>query len=102
MKIADQIRHYWHDIYYAFVSERGVRYAMTCKDFAEQVDVGVSKTPQGKLRFYLHKSLCQGCSNYSDLTKALKMAIRKVVTEKEKNARMVQLNQDLVQKFSKK
>lgn len=102
MKIKDQIRRYWHDIYYSIATERGVRYAMTCKDYAEQVDVGISKTLRGKLRFYLHQSLCQGCSNYANLTEALKVAIRTVVSEKEKNSRVQQLNNDLLEKYSKK
>lgn len=100
MKLNEKIRKYWHNIYYFFANEKGIKYALSSQDAAHQVDVGVSKTFNGRLRFYLHLSLCQGCKNYSKLTTALGAAIRTVVSANEKPGRMDQLNKDLLVKHS--
>ena len=100
MKLNEKIRKYWHDVYYFFAKEKGIKFALTCQDVAHQVDVGVSKSLIGRFRFYLHLSLCQGCKNYSKLTNALGVAIRTVVSANEKPDRMEQLNKDLLAKHS--
>ena len=102
MKLTEKVRAYWHDFYYYFASDRGVQFAVTCKDFSEQVDVGRSSRLSGKFRFFLHLSVCQGCKNYSDLTVVLRSAIRNVVSENEKPVRLERLNNELVTKHSRK
>ena len=102
MRLTEKIRHYWHDLYYYFASDRGVEFAMRCKDIAEQVDV---KNPQAtftdRIRFNFHISLCQGCKNYLDTTKALRQAVQKAVLNAEKPARLKKLNKDLLTKHLK-
>lgn len=101
MKLTEKFRKYWHDTYYFFASSRGVRFAMTCKDVAEQVDVGIKKTVMGRFKFFLHISLCQGCKNYLILTNELRRAIRSLVSKNEKPGRLNQLNTELVRKHSR-
>ncbi len=98
MKLTEKFRQSWHGIYYYFASDSGVKFAMTCKDAAEQVDVGISKTLMGRFQFLLHISLCQGCKNYLSLTDALKKAIKNIVSKNERPVRLEQLNNDLLAK----
>lgn len=100
MKLTEKNRHYWHDAYYFLASGKAVQFAMICKDVAEQVDVGASKTFGGRFRFYLHISLCQGCKNYLSLTNALRTAIQNTVFINEKPNRLDQLNSTLLAKHS--
>lgn len=101
MKLTEKLRQYWHDIYYSSVSEKGVRFALTCKDVAEQVDMGASKIGNGRLRFLLHLSLCQGCKNYLSITRALGQAIKDFLLKNEKTAHLEQLNNELLRKHSR-
>ncbi len=98
MKLMEKIRKHWHDSYYFFASDKGVQFAMTCQEAAEQVDVRTSKKGRNYFRFYLHLSLCQGCQNYFSLTKALKKAIRNTISKNEKPERLKKLNQELLAK----
>lgn len=100
MKMTEKIRQYWHDFYYFFASEKGVKFAMTCKDVAEQIDIGVSKSQLGRFRFFLHISLCQGCKNYLSLTNILGAAIRSLVFKTESQDQLKQLNRELLEKHS--
>lgn len=97
MKVSEKIRRYWHDSYYFFASDKGVKFAMTCRDVAQQVDVGVSKTLLGRFRFFLHISLCQSCKNYLSLTNILGAAIRNVIFKNEKPDRLEKLNGKLLE-----
>lgn len=102
MNIKKRIRHYWHDLYYAVSPDKGVDFAMKCKDAAEMIDL--KKIPAdflGKARFYLHLSLCQACSNYFEASRALKQAVQNLVGKNEAN-HIKKLNEDLLKKHAKK
>lgn len=100
MKLTEKLRKYWHDLYYYCVSDRGVEFAMTCKDVAEQVDLGVSKKSKSRIRFWLHISICQGCKNYLSTTQVLSDAVKKAILKKESPARIEKLNQELLEKHT--
>lgn len=100
MNLMAKFRRYWHNTYYFFASDGGVKFAMTCKDVAEQVDIGISKTLTGRFRFFLHISLCQSCKNYLSLTNELRRAIRTVVSKGENPVHLEKLNSELLTKHS--
>jgi hypothetical protein len=84
-------------------SERGVEFAMKCKEVAERIDLGeVSPTWIGRFRFRLHLSFCQACRNYSDASKALKRAVRELVLGSEKPLHLDRLNKELMEKHARK
>jgi hypothetical protein len=100
MKFTKKIQKIWHDLYYKVVSEKGVRFALTCQQTAEHVDMGESKSSQKRIRFLLHISLCQGCKNYLVLSKALKKAIKLAIARNENPDRLESLNQELLNKYA--
>ncbi|AZZ36359.1 hypothetical protein CIK05_05990 [Bdellovibrio sp. qaytius] len=98
-----RIRHYWHDLYYNVVSDNGVKFAMTCKDVTEKIDLNdQSKTQLEKFRVKLHVSLCQACHNYYSFSQTLKTAFKKLMTSsKPTKTDLEKLNRELLQKYSK-
>lgn len=103
-KFRKLIRHFWHDIYYFFASDRGVRFAMTCRDATEKIDLSdQAKTNLDKARVKLHVSLCQSCNNYYSFSQVLRRALKKLMKPDHKSVESLEkLNTDLVHKYSKK
>ena len=95
------IRHYWHDGYYFFVSDKGVDFAMTCREATEKIDLqDLSKSITEKTRVRLHVSLCQACNNYFKFSSSLRSAVKKIVSSKQHTkTELDKLNDDLLQKF---
>lgn len=103
MSLKEKLRYYWHETYYAVVSERGIEFAMSCKDVTERIDLGNMPTSfVDRLRFRLHLSLCQACLNYSNMSKALRRAVRELMKLGESPFNMEKLNQQLLKKFGRK
>lgn len=103
VKLTEIFRHYWHEVYYFFAGDSGVKFAMTCKDVAEQIDLGlIPDTWIGRLRLRLHMSLCQACRNYLKGTKALKKIISETLRKSGNSFQMERLNKELINKYSKK
>ena len=96
------IRYYWHDIYYFFASEKGIDFAMTCRDATEKIDLSdQSKTAREKMRLKLHVSLCQACNNYYKFSHLLKTVTKKASElPSESKKRLENLNKDLLKKFT--
>lgn len=88
-----------HKVYYFLASEKGVEFAMKCKDAAEQVDLGISKSKIGRFRFYLHISLCQACHNYAKTSSVLKAAVKSVLVQGQNQERIDNLNKELLAKY---
>jgi hypothetical protein len=97
------IRHFWHDVYYSIFSNKGVDFAMTCREATEKIDLSdQSKTSHDKLRVSLHISLCQACNNYYKFSNLLKNALKKASSFHSDNKKNLEkLNKDLLKKFSK-
>jgi hypothetical protein len=101
-RLKESLRHHWHDVYYALVSDSGVEFAMHCQDITAQMDLGPrSRSWSERLRFLLHLSLCQACSNYLRASRALKRAVCSALSAKSVQDSLTQLNHELLQKFSK-
>lgn len=103
-RIEKILRHYWHDFYYFITSEPGEKFAMTCKDATEKIDLpDDQKTLKDRFRVLLHVSLCQACSNYKKLSLLLRQMIKRlVVSQKKHPVEIDKLNQSLLKKFEKK
>ncbi|GEM_PF-2035795 len=102
MKLSNKIRKIWHDTYYFFATDRGVKFALTCKSVAEQIDVGLSKSWMKRLRFYFHISLCQGCKNYLTLSEKLKEVVIRSISNSEDPVRLEKLNTELLKIHTQK
>lgn len=75
---------------------------MRCKDVAARIDLGqIPSTGMERWRFLLHLSLCEACSNYSTITSFLKKVAGEVFPKPTDSAKMNQLNESLLEKFSK-
>lgn len=99
-KFSEILRGIWHDIYYFFATDKGVQFAMKCKDAAEQVDLGISKNRTGRFRYFLHITLCQGCRNYEKTSDTLKSAVKKTLEKNPKSDRLDRLNNELLKKYT--
>ncbi len=99
MMVTNQLRRYWHNFYYFFAGDLGERFALTCREAAEHVDLGPTGKLSMRFRFILHVSLCQGCANYRRTAVALGQAIRSVVCSGDGD-RVSRLTKDLLRKHS--
>lgn len=96
-----RLRHYWHEIYYFFASEKAIEFAMHCKDVAEKIDLqGPTASWTQDFRLRLHLSLCQACKNYFDISVALKQAVRELIKDSAYSGSVKILNQELLKKFT--
>lgn len=97
-------RKIWHDVYYYFASDRGVEFAMTCREASEGIDLkDQNKTLKNKFRLKLHMSLCQSCNNYYIFSQSLSRTIKKALFfHKDNQQDLDQLNTKLLEKFSKR
>lgn len=103
MRFSQKIRKIWHDIYYNFVSIKGVEFALHCKDVTHQVDLSNAKLSLIKrLRVYLHLSLCQACHNYYSFTKFLNSKIIKISKSKLNFEQIKKLNEKLLKQYQNK
>lgn len=102
MKISEWIRHFWHELYYLLVSERGEKFALKCKEAVHQIDLAQPQKPLDQIRLNLHLSLCQACQNYFDLSTALRKSVRILIKKNENPDRLAVLNEQLMSKYSKK
>ncbi len=98
MKVTQKARQYWHDLYYSLAGDRGVAFAMTCKEVTSKIDL----TDKRNFRFWLHLSLCQACKNYLKLTQALRKGAQSFSKNSKKPIDVNRLNKDLLNKFSNK
>jgi hypothetical protein len=102
MRLKEKVQHYWHEIYYKITQNRGVDFAMRCKEVTAKIDLGeIPEDFLGRFRFYLHLSLCKACHFYSDASKVLKNAVRRFVKTNERSINLELLNRNLLKKFSK-
>lgn len=69
MKFKHIIRQLWHGIYYSLAPESMQDYAMNCRDAVTELNTKKVIPFQVKL----HLSLCQGCTNYDEYSKWLKV-----------------------------
>lgn len=100
MNLREKIRHCWHQIYYSIESDEMVEFAMKCQHVAELIDLKPKHSRiKNLLRFYLHLSLCQACSNYFHATKALKKAA--ILLVKRNTVQLDQLNKELIKKHAR-
>lgn len=95
------VRHSWHNIYYFFASDKGVNFAMTCREATEKIDLSdQSKNLTDKLRVKLHISLCQACNNYYKFSYLLKKIIKKISRLRSSSKKHLEkLNKDLLKKI---
>lgn len=102
-RLEKMIRHYWHDLYYFFASDKGVDFAMTCREATEKIDLrDQAKTTNEKIRVQLHVSLCQACNNYNQFSRILNKALKKVMSLNARTqSEITKLNEALLRKFSK-
>ncbi len=100
MNWSKKSRKIWHDLYYAFCTDRGEKFALTCQEVAEFVDTGsASSSLAWRARVKLHLSLCQACTNYKVMTNWLKKCVFDMLELKLKNSNS--LDESLVKKFSR-
>lgn len=100
MSFKNKLRRYWHDLYYFLASDEAAEFAMRCQHVAEIVDLENKQASlKDRFRFYLHLSLCQACANYSKISRVLKRAILKVISQ-PRVTQIVQLNQRLIAKHA--
>ena len=100
MNLKNKMRRYWHDLYYFLATDEAVEFAMRCQPVAEIVDLeNKHASLKDRFRFYLHLSVCQACANYSNLSRVLKRAIVKVVSQ-SRATQIDQLNQRLIAKHA--
>ena len=101
MSIKMLMRRIWHDIYYTLTFRAGVKFAMRCRDATALVDLGTQHESSGnRFRFRLHLSLCQACANYSNMSLALKKAIKDQISNPNNQLDLQKLNQDLLVKYA--
>lgn len=102
-RLKNWIKHYWHDGYYFFVSDKGVDFAMTCREATEKVDLNdQAKSATDKVRIKLHVSLCQACNNYYKFSISLRSAVKKAISSQQRTkSELDKLNRDLLRKFLK-
>ncbi len=68
---------YWHDLYYAVSTERGVELALHCKEVVEKIDLAHEpRTLAESLRLALHLSLCQACHDYHEWSLLLRKGLK--------------------------
>ena len=60
------------------------------------------QTLWGRLTFWLHIIHCSACKNYLDLTHALGQAVREYAKSSHLSVDVLRLNQELIEKYSKK
>ena len=101
MKVNRKLRQLWHDIYYKLASQKGVEFAMKCKDAAEIVDLGSAPLSwSARLRLRLHLSLCQACQNYFETTQVLKKAMNDFIDQNKKSVPIDNLNKTLMAQYA--
>lgn len=102
MRLKEKLQEYYHDLYYRLAPNKGVDFAMKCKDVTAKIDLGEEPTGlMGLVRFRLHIGLCQACRYYLNGSMALKKAIREMVKHGEDSIDVERLNQKLLRKYSK-
>ncbi len=80
MKLGKKLSEVWHDIYYHFAGNRGVDFAMKCKDVAHQIDLPEKgKSIKERFRFLLHLTMCEACRNYYSFSKFLRLKVRELL-----------------------
>lgn len=98
-----RLRHILHQIYYYRASKKRVEFAMTCKDATSFVDVrSQPKTASGRLRLFLHFSVCQSCANYKKLSNVLAQSLKTKAKAQARSQDLTELNQELMKRFEKK
>jgi len=104
MKLAKKLRRYWHDVYFAIAPASGVEFAMKCRDVAHVIDLGENPSDlTQKLRFHLHLSVCQACTNYFRFSAFLKKKLRpKKSDDQSMNKQAAELNRKLLTEFRTK
>lgn len=97
-----RFRRIWHGAYYGVVPKAGVHFALKCKDVAAAIDMGEKPAGHlGRLRYWLHLSLCKVCKNYLDLSVALRQAARSYSRQAVPPADARTLNKELLDKYAK-
>lgn len=83
--------------------DKGAWFAMHCGDVATHIDL--NERPNGvigRLRFFLHLSLCRACTNYESVSHALSSAVKSYLKASSPVADVEKINQSLLEKHSKK
>ena len=93
----------WHDVYYKFSGDRGIEFAMRCRDVATIIDMHEPpRTWLGRFRFRLHLSLCQACKNYYSVSVLLRTGLKKLIAKRNKGAdNLERLNKTLLKTLVK-
>lgn len=95
-----KLREIWHDLYFKFCSPSGEKFALTCQEATEQMNVESSRNFKNWLRLKLHLSLCQACVYYFQMGKILKSAAKEFLTKNEKQINLEKLNQELLDRYA--
>ena len=96
----DRLLNLWHDLYYKFTGIWGDKFALTCKEATEQVNVAAPGNFVLWFRVRLHISLCQACRFYARVSRALGQALQKLMQESEE-VDLEGMNRDLLKKYSR-
>lgn len=100
MKANRKLRKFWHDLYYQSSSDKLSDFALKCRDVSADIDLHRQpRTLKDHFRLWLHFSLCQGCKDYSEISKALSNALRKRTTMTSVQAD--DLNKRLLDKYGR-
>ena len=102
MKLGKKLRHLWHDVYYKGAGPKRIDFAMTCRDVVHHVDVNDRPHgPVGRIRFWLHLSVCQTCKSYFEFTYFIRRQIRKILGAEASPEEIRKLNEKLLVKYQK-
>lgn len=98
-----RIKDLWHDLYYKYSPSCGVKFAMTCKEAAEQINSAESGRLKMLfwLRLKLHLSLCRACAYYQRGCITLKNAAKNLAKNPENTIDIDKLNSELLEKYSR-
>lgn len=96
------IRRIWHDLYYRFMPKSGVRFAMTCREAVDQVNLpDPSSSRVTAFRLGLHLSLCRACHLYFWAASAIRNGVRRYPDDPRSSIDLDRLNRELLKKFAR-
>lgn len=78
MKVGENIRKIWHDVFVGLNNKKLFRFADTCQNVVTGIDL--NEKPRSfveNARFKLHLSMCQACMNYYRFSKSLSGQVKK-------------------------